>query len=52
MIGSIAADLAGEIEPSFTNAMTGLIWWSVLSIIFEYFGLKSTKAKVVLVVIH
>ena len=47
-IGSIAADLAGEIEPSFTNAITGIIWWSVLSIIFEYIGLKSAKARVVL----
>ena len=47
-IGSIAADLAGEIEPSFTNAITGIIWWSVLSIIFEYIGLKSATARVVL----
>jgi len=47
-IGSIAADLAGEIEPSFMNAITGLVWWSVLSIIFEYIGLKSAQARVVL----
>lgn len=45
-IGSIAADIAGESESHFFNGLIGLIWWSILTILVGYIGLKSSTARI------
>jgi len=47
-IGSIAADIAGETETPFTNGLISLIWWSFLTGLVGYIGIKSSKARIVL----
>lgn len=44
-IGSIAADIASESQTPFFNGLTSLIWWSILTIIVGYIGLKFGKAR-------
>ncbi|WP_379969582.1 YetF domain-containing protein [Ectobacillus sp. sgz5001026] len=47
-IGSIAANIAGENETSFLNGLTSIIWWSFLTFVMEYIGIKSSKARIIL----
>lgn len=47
-IGSIAADIAGESKTPFFEGLTSLIWWSVLTLLVGYIGLKSPRARVVM----
>lgn len=47
-IGSIAAEMAGKHETSFTDGLISLIWWSFLTVLTSYIGLKSSKARVIL----
>lgn len=44
-LGSIASDIAGESSTPFFNGLTSLIWWSILTIVTGYIGLKSSKAR-------
>ncbi|MFS0604060.1 DUF421 domain-containing protein [Peribacillus frigoritolerans] len=45
-IGSIAADIGGESETPFFNGLTSLVWWSFLTFLVSYLGLKSSKVRV------
>lgn len=45
-IGSIAADIAGESETPFFNGLISLLWWSILTILVGYLGLKSSKLRI------
>lgn len=45
-LGSIAGDIASESSTPFFNGLTSLIWWSILTIIVGYLGLKSAKTRV------
>jgi uncharacterized membrane protein YcaP (DUF421 family) len=47
-LGSIAAEIASKTHISFWNGITSLIWWSILTIIISYIGLKSAKARVII----
>lgn len=47
-IGSIAADIAGESKTPFFEGLTSLVWWSVLTLLVGYIGLKSPRARVVM----
>ena len=47
-IGSIAADIGGESETPFFNGLTSLIWWSFLTYLVGYIGLKSSKIRVLI----
>lgn len=47
-IGSIAGKIAGESETPFFNGLISLIWWSILTIIVGYIGLKSSKARILI----
>ena len=47
-IGSIAADIAGESKTPFFEGLTSLIWWSFLTFLLGYLGLKSSKARIVI----
>ncbi|MCA1058894.1 DUF421 domain-containing protein [Rossellomorea aquimaris] len=47
-IGSIAADIAGESKTPFFEGLTSLVWWSFLTFLLGYIGLKSSKARVVI----
>jgi uncharacterized membrane protein YcaP (DUF421 family) len=45
-IGSIAADIGGESETPFFNGLTSLIWWSFLTLLVSYLGLKFSRIRV------
>jgi uncharacterized membrane protein YcaP (DUF421 family) len=47
-IGSIAADIGGESETPFFNGLTSLVWWSFLTFLVGYLGLKSSKVRVII----
>ncbi|MFD0711220.1 DUF421 domain-containing protein [Paenibacillus sp. GCM10027626] len=47
-IGSIAADIAGKSKVPFFNGLASIVWWSLLSILIEYIGLKSSKLRILL----
>ena len=47
-IGSIAADIAGESKTPFFEGLTSLIWWSFLTFLVGYIGLKSSKVRLVI----
>jgi uncharacterized membrane protein YcaP (DUF421 family) len=47
-LGSIAAEIASKTHISFWNGITSLLWWSILTIIISYIGLKSAKARVII----
>jgi uncharacterized membrane protein YcaP (DUF421 family) len=47
-LGSIAADIAGESETPFLNGATSLVWWSILTILTGYIGLKFSKVRVLI----
>lgn len=46
-LGSIAADIASETKTPFLNGLTSLVWWSILTIIVGYIGIKSAKTRIV-----
>ena len=45
-LGSIAADIASESKTHFLNGITSLIWWSILTILVGFIGLKSARARI------
>ena len=45
-LGSIAADIAAETKTHFLNGLTSLLWWSFLTILVGFIGLKSAKARI------
>lgn len=44
-IGSIAGEIVSHDNTHFLNAITSLVWWSVLTLLVSYITLKSRKAK-------
>ena len=44
-LGSIAADIASESKTHFLNGITSLVWWSVLTILVGFVGIKSARAR-------
>ncbi|MGB3260298.1 YetF domain-containing protein [Paenisporosarcina sp.] len=44
-IGSIAGEIASHDDTHYLNAITSLIWWSILTLVVSYISLKSAKAK-------
>ena len=44
-IGSIAGEIAAHDDTHYLNAITSLIWWSILTILVSYISLKSSRAK-------
>lgn len=44
-IGSIAGEIAAHDDTHYLNAVTSLIWWSVLTLVVSYISMKSNKAK-------
>jgi len=44
-IGSIAGELVAHDDTHYLNAITSLIWWSILTLIVSYISMKSRKAK-------
>ena len=44
-IGSIAGEIAAHDDTHYFNAITSLIWWSILTIIVSFISIKSAKAK-------
>lgn len=46
-IGSIAANMASETNVHYLNGLTSLIWWSILTILVGYIGLKFARVRVV-----
>ena len=47
-IGSIAGEIAAHDDTHYFNAITSLIWWSILTILVSYISLKSSRAKALL----
>ncbi|AVD54542.1 hypothetical protein BEH_24575 (plasmid) [Priestia filamentosa] len=47
-IGSIAADIAGETKTPFFNGLISLIWWSALTALIGYIGMKSSKSRILI----
>lgn len=47
-LGTIAASMASETNVNYLNGLTSLIWWSFLTILVGYIGLKSSKARVIM----
>lgn len=47
-IGSIAGEIAAHTDTHYLNAITSLIWWSILTILVSYISLKSSRAKALL----
>lgn len=45
-IESIAANIVSGSEIPFSNGLISLIWWSVLTIIVGFIGLKSSKTRI------
>lgn len=44
-IGSIAGEIVAHDDTHYFNAITSLIWWSILTVIVSYISMKSAKAK-------
>lgn len=47
-IGSIAGEIASHDDTHYLNAITSLIWWSILAIFVGYITMKSDKLKEIL----
>ncbi|TXL65640.1 DUF421 domain-containing protein [Cerasibacillus terrae] len=47
-LGSIAGDIASESKTPFLNGLVSLIWWSLLTILTAYIGMKSRRARTVI----
>lgn len=47
-LGSIAAEIASKTHTVFLNGLTSIIWWSLLTILISYIGMKSARARVLL----
>lgn len=47
-IGSIAGEVVAHDDTHYFNAITSLIWWSILTILVSFISLKSSRAKVLL----
>lgn len=47
-IGSIAGEIAAHDDTHYLNAITSLIWWSLLTILVSYISIKSNRAKALL----
>ncbi|WP_017381482.1 YetF domain-containing protein [Paenisporosarcina sp. TG-14] len=47
-IGSIAGEIAAHDDTHYLNAITSLIWWSILTIFVGYITMKSDKLKEIL----
>lgn len=47
-IGSIAADISAESSMPFFNGLTSLVWWTLLTILIGYVGLKQAKLRSIL----
>ena len=47
-IGSIAGEVVAHDDTHYFNAITSLIWWSLLTILVSYISLKSSRAKALL----
>lgn len=47
-IGSIAGEIAAHDDTHYFNALTSLIWWSILTIVVSFISIKSDKAKALL----
>src|SRR5690625_4986657 len=47
-LGSIAANMASETNIHFLNGLTSLVWWSLLTILVGYIGIKFPKARIAL----
>ena len=45
-LGSIAADVASESKTHFLNGMTSLVWWTILTILVGFIGLKSASTRI------
>lgn len=46
-IGSIAADISSETKTPFLNGLISLLWWSFLTFLVGYIGLKFSKVRVI-----
>lgn len=44
-VGSIAADIASQIETPFLDGLTSLIWWTILTLLMSYITLKLPKVR-------
>lgn len=47
-IGSIAGEISFRKDTSFFNGLTSLIWWSLLTFLVSYVGLKSSKMRILI----
>ena len=47
-IGSIAGEIVAHDDTHYFNAITSLIWWSILTVLVSYISLKSSRAKAIL----
>ncbi len=47
-IGSIAGEIVSHDDTHYFNAVTSLIWWSILTVLVSYISLKSSRAKALL----
>jgi uncharacterized membrane protein YcaP (DUF421 family) len=47
-IGSISGEIVAHDDTHYLNAVTSLIWWSLLTILVSYISLKSSRAKALL----
>src|SRR5690625_1482812 len=45
-LGSIAANIASETKVHFLNGITSLLWWSILTILVGFIGLKSSTMRI------
>src|SRR5690625_3387718 len=45
-LGSIAANIASETSVHFLNGITSLLWWSILTILVGFIGLKSLTMRI------
>ena len=45
--GSIAAEMAGQVDVPFVDGLIALIWWAVLTLLMSYLSLKSAKFRVI-----
>ncbi|MET0786810.1 MAG: DUF421 domain-containing protein [Paenisporosarcina sp.] len=44
-IGSIAGEIVSHEDTHYINAITSLIWWSLLTILVSFISIKSNRAK-------
>lgn len=45
--GSIAAEMAGQVDVPFVDGLIALTWWAMLTLLMSYLSLKSTKFRVI-----